>query len=216
MKNIEFIFFDMGYTLVNEDEVWAVRCKEQADTYEAKKYGITADMLLRDIRSAADAFLPQWKTVMAKYGFTNSAKYKSEYETLYEDALYVLEKLSKRFKLGIIANQSSGLSERLRNWAIDKYFTAVVSSADYEFSKPDKRLFGAALEKCGCSAHKAVMVGDRLDNDILPANELGFTTVRIKQGFAKNQTAASENYIPKYEIDNLTQLLDLPFVSDRR
>lgn len=70
-----------------------------------------------------------------------SAKYNSQFETLYDDARFVLEELSKQFKLGVIANQNGNLSERLRRWNIDKYFTTIISSADYGVSKPDERLF---------------------------------------------------------------------------
>lgn len=36
MENIKCIFFDVGYTLVNEDEVWNERCREQSEMEEAK------------------------------------------------------------------------------------------------------------------------------------------------------------------------------------
>ena len=168
------------------------------------------------MQTASDLLKPQWKYVNAKLGFTESAKYKSEFETLYDDALNVLEKLSKKFRLGIIANQSGDLSARLYSFGIDEYFSTVISSSDYGIAKPDKRLFTIALEKSGVKAHNAVMVGDRLDNDILPANELGFTTVHIKQGFAKNQIPPSDSYKPTYAVNNLTELLALPFVQNKR
>lgn len=212
VENIKYIFFDIGYTLVNEDNVWTERCKEQADTSQARAMGIGAHELMSEIQNASVLFKSQWKYVISKYGFAQSAKYKREFEVLYADARAVLEKLSERFRLGIIANQSGGLLQRLRDWNIDKYFTTVISSADFDFSKPDKRLFIEALEQSGCSACDAVMVGDRLDNDIMPANELGFTTVRIKQGFGKMQVAPSENYEPTYVVNNLTEILRLPFV----
>lgn len=209
---MKFIFFDIGYTLVNEDMVWVERCKEQAALPQAVSMGITADMLMSDIQAASDQMKPQWKSVIEKYGFTQSAKYKSEPETLYDDARFVLGELCKKFRLGIIANQSGDLCERLRFWEIDKYFTTVISSSDYGFSKPDERLFFAALRKSGCAPKNAVMVGDRLDNDIMPAKKLGFQTVRVKKGFAKSQIPPSESYVPTYEVNNLTELLGLPFM----
>ncbi len=210
MAEVKCVFFDIGYTLVNEDKVWIERCREQAATLQAQLMGITAKALTEDLQTASELLLPQWKFVIDKYGFKQSAKYKSELETLYDDTRSVLEELSKRFMLGIIANQSENLSERLRNWQIDKYFTTVISSSDYGFSKPDERLFSAALDKSGCASNDAVMIGDRLDNDIMPANKLGFQTVRIKQGFAKKQVAPSVIYEPNYEIDSLSELLKLP------
>lgn len=212
MNPIEYIFFDIGYTLVNEDDVWRERCKEQAAFYHAQQNGISEDILWDELQTASDLLKPQWKYVIAKFGFAESAKYKSELEIMYDDARNVLETLSKKFRLGIIANQSGDLSARLYSFGIDKYFSTVISSSDYGIGKPDKRLFTIALEKSGIKAHNAVMIGDRLDNDILPANELGFTTVHIKQGFAKNQIPPTDSYKPTYEVNNLTEILALPFV----
>lgn len=214
MNKIEHIFFDMGYTLVNEDKAWAERCKEQAATKEALTTNISAQTLMTEIKQASALLKPQWKTVVDKFGFKYSAKYKSEFETLYDDTLSVLDILHKQFKLGIIANQSVGFSDRLKYWRIDKYFSVVVASCDYGISKPDKRLFIAALEQSDCSACNAVMIGDRLDNDILPANNLGFQTVHVKQGFGKYQIAPSAEYKPTFSVNNLTELLHLPFIAD--
>ena len=33
---MKVLFFDVGYTFVNEDVVWEKRCHEQAETDEAK------------------------------------------------------------------------------------------------------------------------------------------------------------------------------------
>ena len=212
MKTRTHIFFDIGYTLVNEDGAWSKRCSEQCQTEQAVALGITPDMLLKEIELASIRFESPFKSVIKKYGFTYSAPYRSEFETLYSDTAPVLEELSKRFCLGIIANQSGDLLARLKQWDIDKYFNTVVSSADYDFAKPDKRLFSVALEKSGCAAGNAIMVGDRLDNDTLPANELGFQTVRVRRGFAKYQVAPSINYEPTYEVNNLSELLRLQFI----
>ncbi len=43
------IFFDVGYTLVNEDAVWERRCKEQAETEEAKRLGVSAEDIYHEI-----------------------------------------------------------------------------------------------------------------------------------------------------------------------
>lgn len=211
MSEIKFVFFDIGYTLVNEDAVWAERCKQQAATEHAQEMGITADALMEELWEASKNLQPPWKFVMQQHGFEQSAKYNGNLEKPYDDAPLVLEKLGKKFRLGIIANQSGGLDERLRSFGLDRYFSVVISSADFGFSKPDKRLFLAALKKSGCAAHNAVFVGDRLDNDILPAKSLGFVTVRIKQGFAKNQVAPSKDWQPDYEVNSLSELLQLPF-----
>jgi FMN phosphatase YigB (HAD superfamily) len=40
------------------------------------------------------------------------------------------------------------------------------------------------LERAGCALSEAVMIGDRLDNDIRPARLRGWKTIRVAQGFA--------------------------------
>ncbi len=54
--------------------------------------------------------------------------------------------------------------------------------------KPDPAIFQLALSLSGCGPEKAVMIGDRLDNDIRPGRLLGWKTIRIAQGFARFQS----------------------------
>lgn len=44
------------------------------------------------------------------------------------------------------------------------------------------------------------MVGNRIENDILPAKKLGIKTVWVKQGFAKYQP---ESDVPDYTIQTI-------------
>ena len=47
-----------------------------------------------------------------------------------------------------------------------------------------------------CRPENAVMVGDRLDNDIRPAKELGMKTIRIRKGIAVYAKPSCEAEIP--------------------
>lgn len=58
-------------------------------------------------------------------------------------------------------------------------------------------------------AENAVMIGDRMDNDIVPAKHLGMKTVWIKQGFWKYWKIRNQDEQADYEVDNLTALLEL-------
>lgn len=209
MQNIKYVFFDIGYTLINEDDVWKHRCQEQAETEEAKELGLSASQIYKEIVRASMAYKPQYRTVVKKFGFSDSAPYRHELEKLYPDTIEVLRSLSERYPLGIIANQTDGLYERLKFWNISGYFSLVVSSWDYQIMKPDARLFHIAVEKSGYEASETVMVGDRLDNDIFPAKALEMKTIWIKQGFGALQTPRSEAYYPDAEIECLSGLLQI-------
>lgn len=75
--------------------------------------------------------------------------------------------------------------------------------------KPDIRIFEYALDKANCIPQDACMIGDRLDNDILPAKSLGMKTVWIKQGFGALQKPFSKSEEPDYTISSLSELLKI-------
>ena len=52
------------------------------------------------------------------------------------------------------------------------------------------------------------MVGDRLDNDIIPAKEIKMNTILIRQGMYKDYVIPSEDK-PTYVIDNLLDLKNI-------
>lgn len=205
----KILFFDMGYTLVDEGAVWKKRCEEQAATEEARRLGLTAEAIYREIEKASLARLPQYRTVVKKFQFNTVAPYRHELEELYADAPDVLRFLSNTYELGVIANQTDGLRERLERFGILPYFTYVISSWDVQVMKPDIRIYEYALKTANCLPHEAVMIGDRLDNDIAPAKSVGMKTVWVKQGFGSIQTPLSAEDTPDYTIAHLSELLHI-------
>lgn len=204
---IKTLFFDVGYTLVNEDAVWERRCKEQAETEEAKRLGVSAEDIYHEIEKVTIEGLPQFRTTIDRFKFSQMVPYHSELETMYEEVPQVLETLAQKYELGVIANQLDGLKERLESFGILKYFKYVISSWDVKVMKPDIRIFEHALKAAGCQPQEAVMIGDRIDNDTAPAQSLGMKAVWIKQGFGKLQAALAAKNPPDYEVENLTELL---------
>ena len=103
---------------------------------------------------------------------------------------------------------SKGLFDRLVKLGIAEYFEPelVISSSEKNLHKPDIRIFELALEKSGDSASESVMVGDRIDNDVKPAKQLGMKSIRIKRGIASSQQAPSAEYEADFTIKNLYEL----------
>ena len=207
--DVKTVFFDMGYTLVDEDRVWQARCREQAAMEDAKKRRIKHVAIYTELVKASVAYLSPWRTAIARFGFSQSAPYRPELEVLYPEAKDVLAALSEKYTLGVIANQEEGLEKRLADFGIDKYLSVVVSSFEVKRIKPDPRIFEYALEKAGCAAENTVMIGDRLDNDIFPAKRLGMGTIWIRQGFGGMQTPLDERYVPDARVETLGDILNL-------
>ena len=53
------------------------------------------------------------------------------------------------------------------------------------------------------------MIGDRIDNDILPANQMGMHTIWIKQGFGQYWNISDNSEKPNAVVNSLTELSDL-------
>lgn len=203
LKNCKWLFFDIGSTIVDESLCYDKRYEELV-----KDTDISKDDFINKVIEFSKQNKNACHAAANFYGL-QIPKWHKELERLYPDAQSVLGELSKKYKLGIIANQSLGSQERLNHWGIGQYFDLVIASAEEGVSKPDLKIFNIALQKAECRAEDAVMIGDRLDNDIIPAKSLGMNTVWVKQGFAVYQTANEEIEIPDFEVGSLTELLAL-------
>ncbi|MEW4353990.1 HAD family hydrolase [Streptococcus pneumoniae] len=57
-----------------------------------------------------------------------------------------------------------------------------MGSEDVGYKKPNRAIFEYALVKAGSPASRCVYIGDRMDNDILPAKRVGMKTIHMVQG----------------------------------
>ena len=83
-------------------------------------------------------------------------------------------------KLGILSNtfiNSSSLEKHLGQLGILDYFSVRLYSYEFNFRKPDTRIFKTAAQKIGESLENILFVGDRIDKDIRPALKAGMTAV---------------------------------------
>ena len=83
MSMIRWLFFDVGYTLADEDAVWLRRCREQADTPKARQTGLTAETIWQALEEGSRLYLPPYRYAAGKYGFDPVVPYRGEYESLY-------------------------------------------------------------------------------------------------------------------------------------
>lgn len=135
-----------------------------------------------------------------------SVRYAKEIEKLYPGVPELLATLATRFKLGVIANQSKGTETRLTRRGLRDQFSLLFASAELGLSKPDPEIFAGALSQAQCQPEDALMVGDRLDNDIGPAKSWGWSTVRVLQGFSRFQKARSSHEEPDCTFGQIGEL----------
>ncbi len=107
---------------------------------------------------------------------------------------------------GLAANQSAATLTILEQYGLAKYFTNDGVSDSIGYRKPDPRHFLIACERLGAEPEETIMVGDRIDNDIAPANLLGMTTVLFRTGRHIHQQPRSWQEVPAYTVDNISDL----------
>ena len=207
MKKIEWIFFDMGYTLVNEDGAHEVRISDAIKELSERGIVVTSEQVWQEAYRFGSMFKAPIPNALKYLGVKKVRKYSTEEgETAYEDAREALLQLKTKYKIGIIANQPVGSCDRLKRYGLLDCVDAVFESEALGLFKPDVDFYKYALNALSCAAENAVMVGDRPDNDIVPASNVGMHTVRIIRGFFKD---APDIVAPDHTIISLLQLNDI-------
>jgi 8-oxo-dGTP diphosphatase/putative hydrolase of the HAD superfamily len=197
MQDARWLFFDLGNTLISEERAWERRIQRLASSLERFGRRRAIEEVRAALREASEEFAPRLITRAIEKLIDDleyrklilaEARYDKELELPYESAEQTLRTLSSRYRIGVIANQSAGTEERLTKWGLMPFILICLSSAEVGLEKPDPAIFQLALSQSGCEPDQAVMIGDRLDNDIRPARLLGWKTIRIAQGFARFQS----------------------------
>ena len=201
---VMWVFFDLGSTLIDETAADARRIKEMISGTDVTEEAYR-EKRLEMIRKGRNGDL----SAMEYFGLTKTP-WHNEDEIPYPDAVPTLTELKRRgYKLGVIANQNYGTERRLKNWNLHQFFDIIAASAELGVAKPDPAIFEWALKQAGCCPQNAVMVGDRMDNDMAPANRLGIHSVRLKRGLGAYHEPQSDDEIPEHTISKLSELLDL-------
>ena len=80
----------------------------------------------------------------------------------------------------IAGNQPMEAEEALH--ALELQVDFVGSSSGWGVSKPDPKFFEKIIEAAGVPAECIAYVGDRVDNDVIPARAAGMTAVFLRRG----------------------------------
>jgi FMN phosphatase YigB (HAD superfamily) len=181
---IRAVFFDVGETLLSEDGVWGA----WADWYGVPRltlFGVLGAVVERrghhlDVLRAFD---PSFSLEVADGLRARAGKsYALSSADLYPDAVPCLTALKAAgYLVGVSGNQPPDVSERLVD-SLGLDLDVVASSAAWGVEKPDPGFFTRLAVEAGMAAEEIAYVGDRVDNDVLPAKAAGMTAVFIRRG----------------------------------
>jgi HAD superfamily hydrolase (TIGR01549 family) len=89
-------------------------------------------------------------------------------------ALELLRRLKSRWSIGVVTNNMTEEQRiKLEDCGLTPLVDELITSEDCGFAKPDSRIFHIALERVGCAAEEAIMVGDSWEMDVVGARNAG-------------------------------------------
>jgi HAD superfamily hydrolase (TIGR01549 family) len=180
---IKAVFFDVGETLVNEERQWGL----WADYLGATRFTFFAAMgaVIAQNQHHSQVFeiiQPGFDRKTANFERQRAGiPDELQLSDFYPDAIPCLQALKSRgYKVGLSGNQPARAEELLTSYGLPVDYIA--SSSSWGIEKPDPRFFQKILEITALEPFEVAYVGDRLDNDILPALELGLKAVFLRRG----------------------------------
>lgn len=180
---IRAVFFDVGETLLDEGRSWGgwadwlgvprhtffaalgaivERRAYHRDVFEMVRPGFDLE---REREKRAAAGVPE----------------EMGPEDLYADAAPCLEALSAAgYRIGLVGNQPAWMERVLDRLGLP--VDVLGSSEGWGVAKPAPAFFARVVEAAGVPAPAIAYVGDRLDNDVLPARRAGMLGVFLRRG----------------------------------
>lgn len=157
-----------------------------------KKIGIKKGVKLNQEQWQHIAWL--WYKPLSRFGQT---------EADIKDTLAALK--NSGLKLGIVSNtfvHRSSLEKHLEQLGILDFFSVRLFSYEFNFRKPDPRIFITAADRIGERLPNIMFIGDRLNPDIKPALKLDMTAV-LKYAYTNGRKKPPKG---TYKIKHLAEL----------
>lgn len=200
------IVLDIGEVLIDETRVWSVW---------AELLGVSAGTLMAVLGAAiaqggdhSDAFphvAPNldWRSLESEHearygGFAAS--------DVYADVVPALTELRTQGRRVVLAgNQPERRAAQLRALALP--VEDLVTSDELGVEKPNPAFFAAVLARIGVSdASDVLYVGDRVDNDVLPASDAGLATCWLTRGPWGQLQEMPDDVEPDLVLEGLAEL----------
>jgi HAD superfamily hydrolase (TIGR01549 family) len=193
---LKAVFFDVGETLVNEEGYWG---------RVARLVGLPKHVVLAALGATIEAG-EHHRRIYDRLGVERPDEVGAIVygrDELYPDARPCLAHLRRDgYFVGVAGNQTAALER----WAQQEDLPAdvIASSARWGVEKPSPEFFARVVEAAGAEPAEVAYVGDRVDNDVIPAAEAGLVAVHVRRGpWGHLQPGAERAHV---RVDSLAEL----------
>jgi FMN phosphatase YigB (HAD superfamily) len=164
---VDVVVFDVGETLIDETMMWT-RAARAAGVTPFTLMGVLGG-LIAEGRDHAEV----WDVVGVE---PPAATW--EGEDWYPDAVPCLQRLRDAgYRVCAVGNTPQFVEEDL-----GRRLEVLGSSERWQIAKPDPAFFDRVVAEVGVPSEKIAYVGDRVDNDVVPALAAGMVGVHVRRG----------------------------------
>jgi FMN phosphatase YigB (HAD superfamily) len=164
---VRAVVFDLGETLVDETALW----EAAADAAGVPRFTLMG--VLGGLAARGEPHTHVWDVLGV-----GAPEPRSPGAAFYPDALPALERLrAGGLRVGAVGNTPVSAEELVRD-RVD----FVGSSARWGVEKPAPAFFARVADEAGLSPDEIAYVGDRVDNDVVPALDSGMVAVHVRRG----------------------------------
>ncbi|MFI2490174.1 HAD family hydrolase [Promicromonospora kroppenstedtii] len=207
---VRTVVFDVGETLIDESRIW-LRWAERLEVPPLTFLGVLGGCAALDLshREAFELLRPglDFQAEAARWAQDDPDGLRTGFDAddLYPDVRPALAALREAgFDVVVAGNQPPEARAALE--AMDLPASAIRTSDEWGVQKPEPEFFARVAALSGVAPEEIAYVGDRLDNDVLPAADAGMMPVLLRRGpwgylHARRPEAARTTVI-----DSLTEL----------
>jgi FMN phosphatase YigB (HAD superfamily) len=172
--SVKAVFFDVGETLVDEAGYWA---------RVARLVGVPRHVMWAAL-GATIAAGEHHRAAFARLGIERPAAADDVVfgrGELYPDAVPCLARMhADGFLVGVAGNHTEAIARWIENEGLP--VDIVGSSAGWGVEKPDAAFFERIVSEAACAPDEVAYVGERVDNDVVPAAAAGLFAVHLRRG----------------------------------
>jgi FMN phosphatase YigB (HAD superfamily) len=184
VSRLRAVVFDVGETLYSEERAWVAWADWLGVTPRTLGAALGATLAQRgDHRSAFTLIRPGFD-LAAEQAARAAAGCPDDPSLLYDPAPGAAECLAALraggLRVGVAANQPSAVAPLLEGLLEPGELTGI--SEDWGVSKPDPAFFTRVATSLDLPPEAIAYVGDRVDNDVVPAAEAGMVAVHLRAG----------------------------------
>lgn len=193
---IKAAVFDLDHTLFDRYETLKLVVKKFKDCFKLRE-GVSDEFIAEEIIWADKQFVHRgWEEIHAHLCSKGIFEEEPDFEEYtkkvlscfkgvavkYPFSVPALKEIRKKgIKTGLITNGSREVqTKKLEMLELTPYFDEIIISGDYDFRKPDVRIFQLMAQRLGLKPEEILYVGDHPKFDVDGSRKAGFVPVWVK------------------------------------